>query len=90
MNRKFAGILGPVAFATTLLHGWIVGASVESNLQLACFCLFGFAAIGWIVGSIAEWVVIESVQGQFNNELKAQMTRRAADTAEASQVEVVR
>ena len=71
MGRMYAGILGPLAFATTLFRGLILADSVEPTLKLAMICLFAFAAAGFVIGSIAEATVLESVRTRFDLEMEA-------------------
>ncbi|MCH2124321.1 MAG: hypothetical protein MK165_05990 [Pirellulaceae bacterium] len=70
MGQKFAGVLGTLAFVATLVRELIEGAAAEASLILSTFCLLGFAAIGWFVGTIAEWIIVESVLTRFHHELK--------------------
>ena len=64
MGRVYAGILGPLAFAVVLLRSLRQGAGVESTLLTAIVCLIVFALIGWIAGSLAQWIVEQSVRSQ--------------------------
>ena len=70
MGRDFAGILGLVAFSTTVLRGAIAGVA-DDALLTATIHLFAFAAGGWILGTIAESVIEQSVRTRFATELKA-------------------
>ena len=71
MGRKFAGVLGPVAFVTIVARGVLRGSDLGSTMQTACLCLFGFAALGYLVGRVAAATVNESVNYKFKAELKA-------------------
>jgi len=71
MGRLYAGILGPVAFVTTLARGLIDAVAAEPTLKIATLCLFAFAGIGYVAGQIAELVVGESVRARFQDELEA-------------------
>ena len=79
MGRDFAGILGLVAISTTVLRGAIAGVADEAMLT-ATIHLFAFAAAGWILGTIAESTIEQSVRMRFAAELKA--------AEEAAQAEV--
>lgn len=79
MGRDFAGILGLVAFSTTVLRGAIAGVA-DDALLTATIHLFAFAAAGWVLGSIASSTVDQSVRSRFAAELKA--------TEEATKVEL--
>jgi len=65
MGRSYAGILGPLAFATVLFRGLILADGVEPTLELAMICLFAFSIVGFVVGGIAEATVLESVKTKF-------------------------
>ena len=64
MARIYAGILGPLAFLTALARGWLHGGTLESQLWNAWTGLLVFAAIGCVVGWIANTVVEDAVHGQ--------------------------
>ena len=74
MGRTYAGILGPVAFLTVLARSLVRGSDVAATFQVACVCLFAFAAIGWVVGELARQTVDESVRATFAAEIEAQDT----------------
>ncbi|MGY8768414.1 MAG: hypothetical protein ACKVH8_08310 [Pirellulales bacterium] len=69
MNRSYAGTLGTLAFITVLIRGFSEWGGLESILFSAVIALFLFAAIGYIVGSIASRIVDESVRNKLNAEL---------------------
>ena len=77
MGRTYAGILGPLAFVTILARSVIDTSSVESTMMLATICLFLFAGIAYLVGQMADSIVIEAVKTNFDTELQA---REAAKT----------
>ena len=62
MGRHYAGILGLLAFHTIVMRGLVHGAGVESTLIAAAFHLFLFAFVGYIVGQLAGWLVLDSVR----------------------------
>ena len=70
MGRTYAGILGPLAFATVLFRGLILGEGAEPTLKLAMICLFAFAILGLVIGRVAEATVLESVKARFDGELR--------------------
>ncbi|MFV1966988.1 MAG: hypothetical protein ACC628_16300 [Pirellulaceae bacterium] len=74
MGRMYAGVLGPVAFVTTLARGLIDAGGVETTLKVATFCLFAFAAIGYVAGRIADLMVIETVRARIHEEIQARET----------------
>ena len=70
MGRTYAGILGPLAFTTILARSVINISSVESTLLFATVCLFLFAGIGYVVGRMADSIVLEAVKANFDRELQ--------------------
>ena len=74
MGKTYAGILGCLAFSTTLFRGALAGISPDDVLLTATISLFAFAAIGWIVGSFAETTVVQAARTRFETELKAAQT----------------
>jgi hypothetical protein len=77
MGRTYAGILGPLAFTTILARSVIDTSSVESTMMLATVCLFLFAGIGYLVGQVADSIVLEAVKANFNKELQAREAVKA-------------
>ena len=71
MGRAYAGILGPLAFAITIARGLALGSGVEGTFLAASAALFLFAAIGYVVGQTADYLVSESVQTQFRAAMAA-------------------
>jgi hypothetical protein len=71
MARIYAGILGLLAFATVVARGVAHQISPSSTLWQACGMLFVFAAVGYLIGSTARWLVDDSVRGQLAGELAA-------------------
>lgn len=71
MGRTYAGILGPLAFATVIARGLFDGGSLATTVWSASWSLFLFAAIGYVIGNIASATIRESVQLQMNKELEA-------------------
>ena len=77
MGRKYARLLGPLAFGVMVVRGLIHQWSVEAVIPAACISLFAFAAIGYIAGVIAQTTVEQSVSQRFEAELKQ---RREAES----------
>lgn len=71
MGRTYAGILGSLAFTTMLARGVIDRSGAEATLILATISLFAFAGLGYVVGQIADSIVLEAVKFRFNAELQA-------------------
>ncbi len=72
MGRIYAGILGPLAFLTVVARGMLNGANAQRLLFDAWLFLWIFAAVGYVVGRLAAWVVEDSVRSRLSAELAAQ------------------
>ncbi len=72
MAQTYCGILGLVAFLTTLARGWIHGGDVQSTMWNGWLNLLLFSIVGVVIGWIAESIVDDSV----NARLAAQMTAK--------------
>ena len=73
MARTYAGVFGPLAFLTSLARGLMHGGSTESVLMTAWCNLLVFAAIGCVIGWLAERIVEDSVRGRISAELAAEV-----------------
>jgi hypothetical protein len=76
MARSYAGVLGTLACGMILTRGLIAGGGLESTVPMACVALFGFAALGWIAGQLAQRFTQESVRTRF----QAALASLEADT----------
>ena len=81
MGRAYAGILGPVALVMVLARYLIGGGDADSTLAVAILSLFTFSAIGFLVGQVADRIVVDEVTNRLSEELKA---RKKADSANAA------
>ena len=81
MGRAYAGILGPLAFATIALRGVLHHAGALSTLKLATVTLVLFTALGYLIGAIAEATIRESVLSQFRSGLTSQPEEEGEETA---------
>ena len=75
--RIYAGILGPLAFLTTLAEGVLHARPAEVTLWTAWANLWVFAALGCIAGWIARRSVDEAVRQRFSQELTNQPDHHA-------------
>jgi hypothetical protein len=75
MGRTYAGILGPISFCTVIARSMVDGLSTESALIMASLALFVFAAIGYLIGTVAERMVVEAIESRIRAE------RQQADSA---------
>ena len=75
MGRAYAGVLGYLAAALTLVRGFMASGGVEGTLMTAIAALVLFAMIGFVLGSIAQATVDQSVRQRLENSLaQAQST----------------
>jgi len=72
MGRSYAGILGTLAGTLVLCRGAISGSGLEATMLVACGALFGFGAIGYIAGALAESFTVEGVRQKFLKALEEQ------------------
>ena len=61
MARIYAGILGPLALLTTIVHGMLHARQEDAILLTGWANLLVFAVIGAVIGWIAENAIEESV-----------------------------
>ncbi len=78
MGGSYAGILGPIAFLLALARGWLNAAPVEATLLVAWLSLLVFAAVGYVIGRIAGWIVDDSARAQITAELATQEAQPTA------------
>ena len=62
MDRIYAGILGPLAMTVVICRGWLAAGGPEGTLTQATIYLVLFAALGALLGRIAEATIDESVR----------------------------
>lgn len=70
MARLFAGILGPLAMLTITTSGLLHGRTSQSVASAAWVALIVFAAIGYVLGWIANRTVEDSVQAAISAHLE--------------------
>lgn len=78
MGKRYAGILGLVAFSTIVLRGAIAGHPADATLLAATIGLFAFAAAGWLLGTIAHHTIQQSVRERFEAGMRAAEAAAAA------------
>ncbi|MBS0210393.1 MAG: hypothetical protein JSS27_15720 [Planctomycetes bacterium] len=78
MARNFAGLLGLVALATTLVRALGHGTAIDAALVQGWINLMLFSALGLVLGWIAQRAVQEGVRGQLAAELASQQTAGGA------------
>jgi ammonia channel protein AmtB len=77
VGRIYGGILGLLAFQTTLIRGWIHHDDLETTLWTAWLSLMAFTAVGVVVGWIAGRIVEDFVAARVSAELDAQEAEEA-------------
>jgi hypothetical protein len=77
VGRIYGGILGLLAFQTTLIRGWIHRGDIESTLWYAWLNLMAFTIVGLFVGWIAGQIVEDFVAARVSAELDAQEAEEA-------------
>ena len=83
MAHLYAGILGLLAFLTSVVRGMIHDSAVGSVLWLAWLSLLAFGVIGYVVGWLAERIVEDSVRGRILAELAAEESAETSPSASA-------
>ena len=84
MGRAYAGILGPLAFALAIARGMLAGSGVEGTLLAASAATFVFAAIGYVAGQTADYLVTDSVCTQFQKAMADWETKQQNEKTQAS------
>ncbi|MBN2580286.1 MAG: hypothetical protein JXB10_14950 [Pirellulales bacterium] len=85
MARIYGGILGLVAFLTTLARGGVHGNDPEATLWAAWLSLLAFTGLGLVLGWLGGWLVEDAIHTQLLYRLEEQKetrsTPRPAQTA---------
>jgi hypothetical protein len=71
MGPSYAGILGSLAYVIVISRGVLQGYAVEGTVKLSILMLFVFAAVGYVIGKIAESTIKDSIHVQLRRELEA-------------------
>jgi hypothetical protein len=74
-------LLGLLAFCTAIGHGLLHAAAIEATLWWATLMLFAFAALGYLAGELAGWIVHDSVRASLIAETSARQAAAAGDSA---------
>ena len=72
MGREYAGILGCIAFFAEMARGVAHQSGWENVTPGAIVAMFGFAAVGYLCGTIAEATIRDSVRAAIQVELASQ------------------
>jgi hypothetical protein len=84
MGRTYAGVLGLLAFGLILARGLLLGSDAEACLAAACGGLFGFAAVGFVAGTLADRFTGEAVKAKFEAALKSLDDDKTKESAPAT------
>jgi hypothetical protein len=68
VGRTYAGMLGTIAFATTVARGLIHGSAFQTTATTAVMFLIAFAVVGALIGQLAGWIVADSVRSTIQAE----------------------
>lgn len=71
---RFAGILGLTAFAAIQVRSLLHARAVEAALLSSMGGLFLFAAVGWVLGALAQFSVEDAVYTRIASEADANRT----------------
>jgi hypothetical protein len=78
-------MLGLLAFGTVIARCLLRGGDAPSALGTASWTLFAFAALGYIIGCIAERTIVEAIEIKFHAQWQAlEAARHAAHSTDAS------
>ncbi len=75
--RNYAAILGLLALVVSLVEGVMAGGGTEGVLRAAWCQLLAFAALGAVIGWLAERIVADSVHGRIAASLKEPKPKQA-------------
>jgi VIT1/CCC1 family predicted Fe2+/Mn2+ transporter len=78
MGRAYAGVLGYLAAALTLVRGAIAHGGVEGTLLSSIAALAIFAVLGFVLGTIAEATVDQAVRQRLEAQLDTIQTTEAS------------
>ncbi len=78
MARAYSGVLGAMAITFVILRGLLFGMLADEILGLCLVVFTVFATIGYVIGSIADQTVCESVEKRFRSEIARWQTTAAA------------
>ena len=84
MGRSYAGVLGSISFLIVIARTLIDGGHAGSAIISATIALFTFAAIGYVIGTVAEQTVVEAVQMRFRRQW--QMTEMVSGEGRSSRM----
>ena len=78
MGRNYAGILGPLGMILVIARALGNSGGVETTLMTGILTVASMAAVGYVLGELAAWVVEDSVRTKVSTELAAIEASRAS------------
>jgi len=81
MGSQYAGTLGMLALVATIIRSWLHGVDAGTAIVSAVLYLVAFAILGWLIGSFATHVVVESVTDSLKRELELREASKSSMTA---------
>jgi hypothetical protein len=81
MGAPYAGTLGMIAFVATIVRSSLHGMDAGSTIVTGILYLAVFAFLGWLIGSLATHVVVESVTSSLRRELAEREALKSSETA---------
>ncbi|MCC6511597.1 MAG: hypothetical protein IT423_21035 [Pirellulaceae bacterium] len=82
MARAYSGVLGAMAMTFVIVRGLWFGTLADEILGLCLVVFTVFAAVGYVIGSIADRTVCDSVENRFRSEI-ARLQAASATTEKA-------
>ncbi len=76
MGRQYAGILATIAFTVVIGQGLIRGTELVEGLKAALVSTMVFWAVGYAVGTVAGWIVRDSIHEEEIEALVGQLPPR--------------
>jgi hypothetical protein len=70
MAPSYAGILGIIAFVALLVRGVVADGGPDQVLGASIWGLIAYAGIGYVIGRLAEFVLLDSVRQRLDQEKK--------------------
>jgi hypothetical protein len=78
LGRSFAACFGCIALVAVILIGLANGDHSESILSRAIYAIAAYAFVGWCVGSVANGIVMNSVEMNYRTRFE-QLRQKAKD-----------
>ena len=83
MARAYSGVLAAMALVSVILRGLLFGMLPDEILGSCLMAFAIFAAVGYVIGSIADRTVCESVENRFRSEIARLQSSTSGSTEKA-------